>query len=215
LDVTFQQTSLKNEQTNNRVYFTQQVKDTVLPLLWFEEGLDELGSDLVDVIGQAVLSPPLYKNYLLCVLLGLGSATLVIGMIALAQLCLNRHRRFKHRLLVNQQLAQDGKQDLFHIIGDGRLAQVRHIISSAGNARIPANLRNPCGCFYAGHGTHSFCSAHQPMLLTSSTDSSRLTSASHSRNSSTGSTPPFVNQEEDIENRKSLLDPETKKPNTA
>ena len=46
------------------------MKDTVLPLLWFDEGLDELGQDLIDVIGQAVLDPPVYKNYLLCVFLG-------------------------------------------------------------------------------------------------------------------------------------------------
>jgi len=47
-----------------------------------------------------------------------------------------------------------------------------------------------------------------------STDSSRLTSASHSRNSSTGSTPPFVNHtDEDVENRQTLLDPVTKLPN--
>ena len=42
----------------------------MLPLLWFDEGLDELGQDLIDVIGQAVLDPPVYKNYLLCVFLG-------------------------------------------------------------------------------------------------------------------------------------------------
>jgi hypothetical protein len=28
------------------------VKDTILPLVWFEEGLDELGPELVDVISQ-------------------------------------------------------------------------------------------------------------------------------------------------------------------
>jgi hypothetical protein len=45
--------------------------------------------------------------------------------------------------------------------------------------------------------------------LDSSTDSSRLTSASHSRNSSTGSTPPFVNcgdeEDGDEDNRRALL----------
>jgi len=189
-----------------------------LPLLWFEEGLDELGPDLIDVIGQAVLSPPTYKNYLLCILLGIGLATFFIGIVALAQFCLNRHRRHRHRQLVNQKLCQNGKQDLFHIIGDCRLAQVRQIINqscSAGGAKIPANLRNTCGCFYT-NGMPSFCSSHQPMLSSqaTSTDSSRLTSASHSRNSSTGSTPPFVNHtDEDVENRQTLLDPVTKLPN--
>ena len=158
----------------------------------------------------------MYKNYILCILIGVGISTVIIGTVALAQLCLNRQRRFQHRQLINQQLMQDGKQDLFHIIGDGRLAQVRHIISNSGMGKIPQNLRKPCGCLNASNETYEYCSAHQPMLQTSSTDSSRLTSASHSRNSSTGSTLPFVNHsDEEVENRKSLLDPETKLPNTS
>lgn len=46
-----------------------------------------------------------------------------------------------------------------------------------------------------------------------STDSSRLASANHSRNSSTGSTLPFIGQE-DVENRQTLLNPVTKLPNS-
>ena len=99
---------------------------------------------------------------------GLGAATLVIGMIAIAQLCLNRHRRYQHRALINQQLCQNGKQhDLHFIIGDGRFAHVRQIIqqgcAAAGSHRIPDNLRHKCGCLFSGNENGSQC-AHQPML---------------------------------------------------
>lgn len=197
-----------------RLSFTQ-VNDAILPLVWFEEGLDELGPELVDVISQAVINPPIYKNYLLCVLLGLGAATVIVGIVAAAQLCLNRHRRH-HQQLINQQLVQSGKHELFSILGDSRFAQMKQLMHSTGMPKLPQNLRHACGCSYGNNGAdHVYCSAHQPMLPSSS-DSSRLTSASHSRNSSTGSTPPFVNHsDEDVENRKSLLDPDTKLPNTS
>jgi hypothetical protein len=64
------QKSVETKNLEDESIFLNQVEDTVLPLLWFDEGLDELGQDLIDVIGQAVLDPPVYKNYLLCVFLG-------------------------------------------------------------------------------------------------------------------------------------------------
>jgi len=38
---------------------------TIVPLLWFEEGIEELGDELLDVIGEAVTQPPMYKKYIL------------------------------------------------------------------------------------------------------------------------------------------------------
>ena len=98
-------------------------------------------------------------------LTGLGAATLVIGLIAIAQLCLNKHRRYQHRVLINQQLCQNGKQELLHFIGDGRFATVRKNFQQqfATGARIPDNLRYNCGCLFAGNENGSQC-AHQPML---------------------------------------------------
>ncbi len=58
--------------------FGLQIQDTVLPILWFEEGLDELGDSIVSAIEGAIKGPPKYKNYVLCVLLGIAVATLVV-----------------------------------------------------------------------------------------------------------------------------------------
>jgi len=184
------------------------VKDTVLPLLWFEEGLDELGPDLLTLIGQAVLSPPIYKNYLLCVMMGLCVATLVLFLICLTQLILNRQRRRTLRRQLNIKLAaSDDHNDFLHVHGDGKLLQVCNILRDTCSAKV--QLRHPQLSKLNG----SFSSIPIMESQTASTDSSRLVSASHSRNSSTGSTLPFVNQE-DVENKQTLLHPKTKQPNS-
>jgi len=64
------------------------IQDTVLPILWFEEGLDELGPEIVDTIRGAITGPPKYKAYILCVLLGLAIAALIISLVACIQLLL-------------------------------------------------------------------------------------------------------------------------------
>ncbi len=61
-----------------KTFVLVQINDTVLPILWFEEGLEELGDDLVDVIAAAVVEPPKYKNYLFCVFMGVFTSTVVI-----------------------------------------------------------------------------------------------------------------------------------------
>ena len=66
-----------------------------MPILWFDEGLDELGPELREVIGSAVIDPPIYKNYILCILLGLGISTLFISVIAGIRLCLNKRNARK------------------------------------------------------------------------------------------------------------------------
>ena len=66
-----------------------------MPILWFDEGLDELGPELQKVIGSAVIDPPIYKNYILCILLGLGISTLFISVIAGIRLCLNKRNAKK------------------------------------------------------------------------------------------------------------------------
>ena len=72
----------------------------MIPILWFDEGLDQLGPELREVIGKAVLEPPIYKNYILCILLGLGLSTLFISVVAGIRLCLNKRnaRKFSSTL---------------------------------------------------------------------------------------------------------------------
>jgi len=133
-------------------------------VMWFEEGLEQLGQELVDVISTAVVAPPLYKNYVLCTLFGLFAATLLISSIVLVRLCVNKQRKTK----------------------DNALSNIRSI------------LKTPHGAMSHCHS----CSASQPMLPKSaadvrcesgfiSTESSRLSTASHSRNTSTGSSTSF------------------------
>ena len=128
---------------------TAKVQDTILPALWFEEGLDELGDGLVEVISGAVLQPPVYKNYVFCVLLGLFASTTIIGCVAVVRLCLNRRR--------------------------------------GGEAPTTARLRAACAnVVIAAHHVEADGS-DKPMLASTlaSTETSRATTASHSRNTST------------------------------
>ena len=67
----------------------------MIPILWFDEGMDELGPELREAIGAAVIDPPIYKNYILCILLGLGISTLFISVIAGIRLCLNKRNARK------------------------------------------------------------------------------------------------------------------------
>lgn len=174
------------------------VNDTVIPILWFDEGLDQLGPELREVIGSAVLDPPIYKNYILCILLGLGISTLFISVIAGIRLCLNKRNSRKFSSTFEDIYCSSAsiadvtynQRKLGGFPGDfneeGMLQNVKNIL----NERIPQHhsiirVKN-------NQGNH--IEAAQKLLagdsqLTSadaSTDSSRISSASHSRNSSTG-----------------------------
>lgn len=130
------------------------VEDSIVPSLWFEEGLDELGDELVEVISGAVISPPMWKNYIFCLLLGLISSTTVIGLVALVRLALNKK-------------------------------------SDRSSKRASLNLRDACKELLDQHNMDKMIQdpTTQPMLQSTdaSTESSRLTTANHSRNTSTGS----------------------------
>ena len=140
-------------------------EDTIIPITWFEEGLDELGTELVDAISVAVKQPPIYKNYVLCTLIGLAVSAFVVGAVSAVSLCFDRRKRAR----------------------DERIANV------AKNFIIrPAQM--------GLGGRNGDLSQQVPMLLPSGTDSgltttesSRITSASHSRNASDGSNIPIVN----------------------
>ena len=139
------------------------VNDTILPMLWFEEGLDELGDELKDELAKAALDPPIYKNYLFYILVGVALTTTCMGMTTFCRICLNwRNKRFNERQLFSEHKIRE-------IIG----AQQGH-----------AHSKSQLASFKRGH-------AHNPSqgsgkFLLESEDSSRH----HSRNSSTGSTPP-------------------------
>lgn len=164
-----------------------QVKDTILPILWFEEGLDELGAPLVDAISRAVLQPPLYKDYILCVLVGLTISTLFISLVSLTRICLN---------MKNKRM------------NETKLSTVRE------TAR---NLLQNQGHHSHHHPCYDDSSATQPMLPPSSSSclssastsavTTAASSASHSRNTSAGSASTFVGPSEQAEKLRLILDP--------
>ena len=51
------------------------VKSTVIPILWLEEGIDELGPEIVGVLKKAVIDPMEWKQIILYVWTG-NSASL-------------------------------------------------------------------------------------------------------------------------------------------
>jgi scavenger receptor class B protein 1 len=167
------------------------INDTILPAIWFEEGLDELGDDLIDVIGEAVHGPPQYKNYLLSTLLGLGLSTFVIGVVAAVRHCLDRRLGPNRR---DDALREVAKRltDMQQINNHG--GQHQH----SGPRRLSAFVEEVC----------------QPMLGSSgfasgaTTDEcSRATTATHSRNASDGSSIPVEpGAADDAERLRLILD---------
>ena len=63
------------------------VDNTIVPLLWFDEGLDELSDDLRDEIAKAVEDPPIYKGYVLIFLGCLVGVVVAVGTISAVMTC--------------------------------------------------------------------------------------------------------------------------------
>jgi len=142
--------------------------NTIVPLLWFEEGIEELGDELLDVIGEAVTHPPMYKKYILFMLLGVSIPTTCVIFVALTRFFMNV-RAERVNLRHNNGQADGGKK-------------IRNLIQGSG--ANPSQAKNQLANFRKGH-------AHNPSqgsgkFLLESEDSSRH----HSRNSSTGSNIP-------------------------
>ena len=103
------------------------VRDTVLPALWFEEGIDELGPELVDVIREAVDAPPLYKNYLLCILVGIIFALIVIGSVALIRVCADHRSRHRREETIREVASKLLDMPHMHGHGGGNQVRIRYI----------------------------------------------------------------------------------------
>jgi hypothetical protein len=127
----------------------RQINDTVFPILWFEEGIDELGEDIITMLKNAALSPKMYKEYILFCLLGMGGTVMLLLFVA--------------------------------------------VIKAIANKTSPENVEKVCDnvrdILHPGQVNGDQSTITQPMLLGygDSSDSSRSSTASHSRNSSDGS----------------------------
>jgi len=130
------------------------INTTVIPILWMEEGIDELGPDLVGVLKQAVIDPQDWRQIILFVWLGMVVTLVLLSLVALARCILNRTKVER----VREQV-----ENIIH----------SHQLTHDNNSQLI-----------------------QPMLGLDSSDSSRCTTATHSRTSSEGVTPAYavVNQ---------------------
>jgi len=136
---------------------TRHINDTLIPILWFEEGIDELGDDIITVLKGAATDPAEWRQYILYCLIGLVSTMCLLCLVALAKVLANR-------------------------ASVARVERVRQIIGGqlGGQGQLPDN--------------ESSAQLTQPMLAgyLDSSDSSRSSTASHSRTSSEGVTPAYA-----------------------
>jgi hypothetical protein len=126
-------------------------EDTVVPLLWFEEAIDELGMDIITVLKRAAVDPLTYRQYILYVFTFFICIEIILAFICLIRIC----QSVKMTEVIDQ---------------------IQQIPGSGGN--------------HGGH--HDLEQADQPMLGADSTDTSRVTTATHSRNCSEGIKPPYI-----------------------
>jgi len=150
------------------------IKDTLIPILWFEEGIDELGDDIIDVLKGAAIEPEHWHQYILYCLMGLVSTMAILCLVALGKLLANR-------------------------ASVARVERVRQILGGQlGTAGTWADKLGTAGTW--GHAAgqlpdkESSAQLTQPMLAgyLDSSESSRSSTATHSRNSSEGATPPYA-----------------------
>ena len=99
----------------------KKVNDTIVPLLWFEEGLDELGDDLLDVIGTAVTEPPMFKKYLLFMIIGVFMTTSCVFSVALARYVMNLRLERKHEGTKMSQKDRNSEKFLQQLIPPGNI----------------------------------------------------------------------------------------------
>lgn len=151
-----------------------QVHDTVVPVLWFEEGLDELGDPLVEAIGAAVIEPPKYKRHILSALFGLLASTLVIAIVAAVNLCVNRRKGAREEAIASvRKIIQQHSHP--HPHPHGPLANV-----ATEDSLLPMLPSS------SGTTTEASTAA-----------ASRVTTATHSRNASDGSSIPIMGSSSD------------------
>lgn len=135
------------------------INDTVIPILWFDEGIDGLGTEIVDVLKTAVTDPVRWRQYILYCLLGMIILSVVISLVGFGRVLSNRASAAKVERL-KQQI-----ENKLHVAGQS-------LTENESAAQLT-----------------------QPMLggYLDSSESSRSTTATHSRTNSEGVTPQYVN----------------------
>ena len=93
------------------------INTTVIPILWMEEGIDELGPDLVGVLKQAVIDPQDWRQIILFVWLGMVVTLVLLSLVALGRCILNRTKVERVReqvenIIHSHQLTHDNNSQL-------------------------------------------------------------------------------------------------------
>jgi len=133
------------------------INDTVVPMMWFDEGIEKLGPKIVEVLQTAATEPQIIRHYILLCFVALTVITALIGMVLTVKVTTNR--------------ASVAKVERLRRHVENRL----HM----GGQTIAEN--------------ESSAQLTQPMIEVDSSESSRSTTANHSRTSSEGVTPPYIN----------------------
>lgn len=125
------------------------VKTTVIPILWLEEGIDELGPKIVGYLKKAVTEPGEWKQIILYVWTGVFVTLLLLSSVAIARCLLN-----------------------------SRVSRVERVREHVEKLMI--------------HGQTNDTNSQLITPMLDSGESSRCTTASHSRTSSEGVTPHYA-----------------------
>ena len=200
-----------------------------MPVLWFDEGLEELGDDLRDIIAAAVLDPPVIKDYVLVGLAVVIGIIIIVGSVSAYMTCKSRCSAGRRRRLESGSDDKCAARE-FQNLNEDKFKSVRLILEE--------KIHTAPHAIHHHHHSNINEDVHLRLLESgstteaSSTDSSRISSASHSRNSSTGSNisnqvkadsslPPVVEASvvisdatiPEVPSSQALLDPDTRLPN--
>ena len=146
------------------------VKSTVIPILWLEEGIDELGPEIVGVLKKAVIDPMEWKQIILYV--WTGNSALLTGFVL-----------YKYVSVVFATL-----------LVLSSVALVRCFMNRASVSRVERVREHVEKLIIHGQTHDTNSQLITPMLggYLDSGESSRCTTATHSRTSSEGVTPHYA-----------------------
>ena len=149
------------------------INSTVIPILWLEEGIDELGPEIVGVLKQAVIEPTEWKRVILYVWTGKSFCSL----------------QLINKFTILQMLGV-----LTTLLVLSTSALVRCILNRASVSRVERVREHVEKLIIHGQTNDTNSQLITPMLggYLDSGDSSRCTTATHSRNSSEGVTPHYA-----------------------
>ena len=87
------------------------INTTLIPICWMDEGIDELGPELIGVLSEAVIQPAEWRQIILYVWLGIFLTLFVLSLVALGRCILNRSKVERMREQVENMIHSQMQQD--------------------------------------------------------------------------------------------------------